>query len=539
MKDDYYKFLINELKLLPLDKELPSQKHQNIRCLLCDTIFNATPKSKLQNYKKSKMIGCSICTNKQKYTIANSKNEKRLIEMGYVLLEPYQGLHKSISLKNITCKCGGTPWKTQPERIFTGRSFCAPCNTIRKRKRYQDINLERHHNSLMTKNGYKRYRQLVHMMTRQTYKDYKHVINPSDFKRTTKGTNGYHLDHIISIKYCFLHNIPLEICSDYRNLRLLPWQQNIKKKTKPSARFPSIFYPYIPGMEKTKNFIDSIRQHVEIQFDCYVDFNSFFLTMYNANKKFGIVFITFNEYRECVIDSRYYFSKAKKFFDVMGIRVLFIFEDEWRQSASLVVSKIKHNLKLNVGNKKIYARKCEIRTITSKVKNNFLISNHIQGKANSLVNLGAFYQNELVSVMTFSNPRIITNNMSRLDKLSWEIVRFASNINYNVVGVASKMLKYFEINHEWTQIYSYADRRWSDGNLYNALGFLLNNTNIPSYFYVKNDLRHFRCDFIKSKIQTLMGDKFDEKLTNYQNMLNFGYDRIWDCGTLKFIKHNQ
>jgi hypothetical protein len=36
------------------------------------------------------------------------------------------------------------------------------------------------------------------------------------------------------------------------------------------------------------------------------------------------------------------------------------------------------------------------------------------------------------------------------------------------------------------------------------------------------------------KITTEKFKNYDSELTEYQNCLNNGYDRIWDCGKIKF-----
>ena len=54
-----------------------------------------------------------------------------------------------------------------------------------------------------------------------------------------------------------------------------------------------------------------------------------------------------------------------------NIRLIHIFEDEWIYKQSIVKQKLNHIFKLNNINK-IYARKCEIKEIDVKIKNEFL-----------------------------------------------------------------------------------------------------------------------------------------------------------------------
>ena len=62
------------------------------------------------------------------------------------------------------------------------------------------------------------------------------------------------------------------------------------------------------------------------------------------------------------------------------------------------------NNKLGIYNSKIFARKCIIKEISSFDTNKFIFENHIQGIRQAKVKLGLFYNNELVSVMTFGAP---------------------------------------------------------------------------------------------------------------------------------------
>ena len=144
-----------------------------------------------------------------------------------------------------------------------------------------------------------------------------------------------------------------------------------------------------------------------------------------------------------------------------GIKLYHIFSDEWIKNKEIVKSKIKNILGLS--GKKIYARKCEIKEITTEEKNKFLLKNHIQGIDKSTHKIGAFYGEELVAVMTFSALRNVLG--SKKEDNHFELVRFSSN---NVVGIASKLLKYFVKKYNPDKIISYADKRWTldENNLY-------------------------------------------------------------------------
>lgn len=205
-----------------------------------------------------------------------------------------------------------------------------------------------------------------------------------------------------------------------------------------------------------------------------------------------------------------------------GVQLFHIFEGE---SLDIWLSMINSKIGLN---EKLYARKCEVKEIKFKEASEFLEENHLQGACNSKINLGLFKDNELVSVMTFGK--------SRFNKqYDWELLRFCSKKNLNVVGGASKLLTYFRSKNAGS-IISYANRRWSNGSLYEKLGFTKKGKTSPNYWYFKENSGELlsRVKFQKHKLKNIL-ENFDENLSETQNMLNHGYRQIFDCGNLVYV----
>lgn len=213
-----------------------------------------------------------------------------------------------------------------------------------------------------------------------------------------------------------------------------------------------------------------------------------------------------------------------------NIKLIQIFGDEWMYKQDIVKSRL-----LNIIGKtpnKLYARKCEIREVESKDSSNFLEQNHIQGKLGAKVKLGLYYDNELVSLMTFGNLRKNLGSTSK--EGSYELLRFCNKLNTTVIGGASKLFKYFITNYNPINIISYADRRWSEGNLYYNLGFKLLGETKPNYFYInlkEATIRHSRFNYRKD---ILIKEGFDPNKTEFEIMEQRGYVKIYDCGSLKF-----
>ena len=217
-----------------------------------------------------------------------------------------------------------------------------------------------------------------------------------------------------------------------------------------------------------------------------------------------------------------------------GIQILNIFSSEWLNESKQKIWKSIIKSKLNCVKNKIYARNCVLKEVPRNEAQEFLEKNHLQGYVNSSIRLGLYYNGKLVSLMTFGKPR--RNRWKGQN--NYELLRFCSLTDYLVIGAASKLLKHFEKHYKPNLLVSYANCRWSDGNLYERLGFeFLYNTK-PNYFYFKpNDSNELlsREKFQKYKLKTML-ENFDKNLTEIENMINNGYRIIFDYGNKVYVK---
>lgn len=215
----------------------------------------------------------------------------------------------------------------------------------------------------------------------------------------------------------------------------------------------------------------------------------------------------------------------------LNIQLIHIFSDEFQNW-----EKIENRLRqlLNIAGVSIYARKCAIKELTSKTCNEFLNKYHLQNKDTSFYRIGLYYNNILVSVMTFSKLRKCLGYKSK-DNV-YELSRFCTLHNHYVVGGASKLLNHFIKKYNPFKIITYADRRWSNGEFYKKIGFYMDHISPPNYWYIKGDTKRlhrfgFRKNVLDKKLKI-----FDKNLTEWENMKNNRWDRIWDCGNFVFIK---
>jgi len=206
----------------------------------------------------------------------------------------------------------------------------------------------------------------------------------------------------------------------------------------------------------------------------------------------------------------------------LGVRLIQIFENEWIYKKDIVKSMLVYFF--NKSNNKIYARNCDIKEISTSQYKKFTDANHMQGYRAAAARYGLFDGDELVAIGSF-------NKYGSRDY--WEVIRFANKLNHHVVGGFSKILKHFIRNDKPSKIVTYADRRYSDGSLYNKCGFKYISTTDPNYYYVNGLEVNSRQKFQKHKLKDKLRE-FDKNLTEAENMFNNGYRRLWDAGNLKY-----
>ena len=224
-----------------------------------------------------------------------------------------------------------------------------------------------------------------------------------------------------------------------------------------------------------------------------------------------------------LIKSEKYHKEKYLFFNAIGVDLVQIFENEWLHKQDVVKSIL--SAKLGFITNKIFARKCSIKEIDNQTYKEFCERNHIQGYGIAKVRLGLFHNNELVQLASFSKPRFNKN-------YDWENIRTCTKLNTTVVGGFSKLMKYFTNNYAGS-IITYVDCRYFTGGGYLKNGFKFIKHTEPNYFYFKNSTINLesRNKYQKHKLKDIL-PIFDENMTEYENMLNNKYLRIFDAGNL-------
>ena len=174
-------------------------------------------------------------------------------------------------------------------------------------------------------------------------------------------------------------------------------------------------------------------------------------------------------------------------------RPLIICEDRWRRQGKMTQERLLAHLENFT---QIYARNCEVRKIDKKTAADFLKENHSYGDATCRYRYGLYLKRHtghnassasvepgcLVAVATFSNGRKWIKGDKTIRSYEW--TRYASLSGVRLSGGMGRLLKAFITEVQPDDIMTYADLEWSEGKVYEALGFTLEGHKSPVFFTV-------------------------------------------------------
>lgn len=207
-----------------------------------------------------------------------------------------------------------------------------------------------------------------------------------------------------------------------------------------------------------------------------------------------------------------------------GIRLITIFENEWLSSRDKVINTLLYKLgKCKM--ESVYARNCHVREVDTKTKAEFFNVNHIQGDGPSSINYGLFHGERMVACMGF---------IKRADHFI--LNRYATS--FKVPGGFLKILRRFEKELNYPEIVTFADLRWSQGQMYYNCEFVLDKEIEPDYYWCKDKVLWHKFNWRHSRMQKKLID-YDSTLTEAENMHNHGFYKIYDCGKLRFVKNRK
>lgn len=448
----------------------------NIKCIKHDKTFQQNPRNHLKG-----LNGCTECNGQTPITlekfIKKSKQKHGETTFDYSLIKPEQikNMHSKIQLK---CNKHNKTFIVSINSHIRGAKSCPDCNT----------------QSPMTKEKFLRKTNTLFLPNNFNYEKIeweninvknKYPIYCNKHKKTVYQTLDLHLSGRNPCQKCSRNSV---------------------------SKLEENFTEFIQNLGFTT--INNSRKILG---------NGKEIDIYIPDKKIAIEFNGLYWHSEKFKkDKNYHYNKTIAAENI-GIRLLHIWSDDWINKQDIVKKHIKHVLGINNG-EKIYARKTTVKQTDRKEAEKFFNNNHIQGYVAATKHLGLYYNNEIVALGSFTK---IGENY-RLD-------RYATS--KNVVGGHSKIVSHFEKENNYNKLITFADRTFSDGNLYDKTGWIKDTELKPDYSYIINGCQKaHKFGYRKSRFKRDPKLKYEENMTEKELAKLNNFVRLWDAGKIRYVK---
>lgn len=267
-----------------------------------------------------------------------------------------------------------------------------------------------------------------------------------------------------------------------------------------------------------------VERHVDIKSNDRSVINPYELDIYVPSKNLaievnGIYWHSFN-HRTNQFEKNKHLNKHQLCL-AKNINLLQIWDTEWNDKQTIIKSMIKSKLGLL---QKINARECSFGLIDYKPFAKFLNQHHLHGQIPTKWRFALYYKGEVIQVLGFNKHA----------KYGYEISRLATKCGNIIVGGFTKLFKNSVNLLNASSVMTFANKRYSIGNVYKKSGFSLINETKPNYFYVKNHHIYTRIKFQKHKLSKLLPN-FNASISEVENMLNNGYRQLWDAGNYQYL----
>lgn len=219
-----------------------------------------------------------------------------------------------------------------------------------------------------------------------------------------------------------------------------------------------------------------------------------------------------------------------------GVRLVQIFEDEWRDRRAIVEQRLAAML----GKAPTYsARQCTVLALPAATARQFLDRAHLQGAGAATQYYGLRLGADIVAVASFAPLR--GGTMTRVDAPDyWEVVRYASV--GRVRGGFSRLFTHFCRDFAPECVVSYCDLRYGDGRLYRACGFELDSITEPDYWWVppneKRRVPRYQTQKHKLAQHPVLGAYHDPAKSEAEICQAAGWHRLYGVGHQKWIWRN-
>lgn len=208
----------------------------------------------------------------------------------------------------------------------------------------------------------------------------------------------------------------------------------------------------------------------------------------------------------------------------IGIRLIQVWEDEWRNRQEVVRRMLAHKLGVSTL-PRLSARKTSASFISSAEAQMFMEQHHIQGWASASYHLALEHEDTVVAVMSLKKTRSNGQEL-RLERYATAAV---------VAGGQSKLIRFAEQEIPgWDSLVTFADAQVSDGSLYEQTGWVREAEIPPDYRYLVHGERAHKFGYRLARFRSDPGLQYVEGMTESKLAEMNGLLRVWDSGKIRY-----
>ena len=248
----------------------------------------------------------------------------------------------------------------------------------------------------------------------------------------------------------------------------------------------------------------------------------FELDLYLEDKKFAIEYNGLIWHSERFGKDKNYHANKTRMCAEKGIQLIHIWEDEWLRNPDLVKRMLARKLGVSE-EKKVFARKTTVVSVSKEDARAFLSEHHIQGYAAGTHYLGlTSNEGEVVAVMVLKKLK----GDLRLDRYATSCI---------VPGGFTKLVSWVQKNLEFEKLVTFADLCVSDGSLYENTGWTRDGMLDPDYRYLVGSERVHKFNYRLKRFREDPDLLYEEGMTERELAALNGLERIWDCGKIRYV----
>jgi len=362
------------------------------------------------------------------------------------------------------CKCGNCKKKTQFISWQKGfRKFIKGHNKFKNTDEQTESSIDNSHtNKSLRKNSSLSAQINSSLRNKRKDLDQKIDLERAKQKLALHASSFELIDNIQTANNQLLFELKCKVCGNIQKKNIIYALNNSCISCDPAGSRNHIeIYRFVRGLDPdTMISCDSIIPPDNI--DVY-------MPSYSTALEYNTLY-----FHSEIFKNRLYHANKTKETQKLGINLVHIFEDEWRDRQKACQYHIAMTLYKEV---KFIDSLINYKFISNETKSSFLELYHIEGNVSSLCNIGAFMGEKIIAVAAFRKPK------HSVYKDAIELIRFCNISDFDSSHILRNITQNACAKFNNSKIYSALDDRLGLGLLFEKADFIKTKTVEPRFWW--------------------------------------------------------